>query len=194
LLTKAEEELMSLKSLAETYKENSERLGENLQKSEHSVDELKQQTEELVSIKDKYETQNQQLKETSSQIEEQLKIVMQTNKKYENQLSELETTSESLEKELEKTRKSYEEAKSLSKTLLQATGVLEDLGEDMVKTEQKTEENVGMMSSLLNFFKTERSEELFNQLDKDGNKILSYDEFVDILLKEKESEESEQSE
>lgn len=189
LLGQAEINLEQMKSLANDYQKTSESLGENLKKSERNADDLKSQAEELVRIKEEYKSQNLQLKENYGKAEKQLEAITGVKDNYEIQLQELSDnnkelseTSELIKSELNKTQSSYEDAKAALKTLLQTTGVLEDLGNDMVKTEKHTEQNVGMMTKLMNMFGVTRSEELFDKLDKDGNNVLSLDEFVNFIL------------
>lgn len=189
LLDQAENNLDTMKGLVTKYKSTSEKLGENLKQSEQNRDDLKDQANELIKIKDEYDDENKELKQTVDQIQEQLKIVMIANKTYEHQLHEMADTSELLSDELDKTRQSYEGAKESLKVLLNATGVLEDLGDDMVKTEKKTEENVDRMTKILNMFGRERAIELFKKFDTDGNKQLSLDEYIDMVLTENQSAE-----
>jgi chromosome segregation ATPase len=182
LLDQAENNIDIMKQLAVKYKTTSEQLGFNLQQTEKNHELLKQQAEELIKIKNDYDKENKSLKSTVNQIESQLKIVLTNNKTYEVQLSEMKDTSESLRLELEKTRKSYQESKELCKNLLQASGILEDLSNDMIKTEQKTEANVDRLTAILNMFGREKAIELFHKFDKDENKQLSLDEYIELVL------------
>ncbi len=204
LLDEATINLNEMKSLAKKYQKTSEKLGENLKQSETNTDNLKHQAEELIQLRDSYEEQNKKLKDNYTRASIQLESIRVTKEEYETQLinltgnnkdlaknnKELNKTTALLNSELKKTKNAYEDAKSALKTLLQTTGVLQDLGDDMIKTEQKTEENVGMMSKMLNMFGITRSEELFNKLDTDGNKSLSIDEFVNLILEDKNSDNS----
>jgi chromosome segregation ATPase len=197
LLDNAETNLDEMKTLANQYKNTSKELGENLKQTEKNRDELRQQAEELVKIKDSYMEQNEQLKANYMQAEQQLKEITTVKDNYEIQLQELSDnnkelskTTEAIKVELNKVESQYEQSKSALKVLLQSTGVMKDLGEEMVKTEQKTSENVGMMSRLLNVFGINRSEDLFYKLDKDGDEMLSIDEFVKMILDEKTDDNS----
>lgn len=196
LLDESEINLNSMTELANKYKATSLELSNNLHNSTQNLELLKSQALELINIKNEYQKENKILNENIKKVQDQLDQVTQAKEAYEiqliklsdtnnqlsdsnNQLSEIATN---LRSELEKAKASYEDAKSALKTLLQATGVLADLGNDMVQTEHKTEQNVSTMSKLLSLFGMSRSEEMFNKLDKDNNKVLTVDEFVNIIF------------
>lgn len=184
LLNMAETRINKMEKLAKSYEETSKNLGKSLKDAEQNRDELKLQAEELINIRDNYHSENSHLKETVNQVEDQLKIVTDVNQAYKNQLGEMKNTSELLTQELEKTRVSYEEAKDTIKALLRASNVLEDLGDDMVKTEKKTKENVGKMERILNMFGREKAIELFQKYDKNQDDHMSLDEYLELVLSE----------
>lgn len=191
LLDDAETNLNKMRELANQYQNTSKELGQNLKNAETNRSELKSQAEELMRIKIRYESENQNLHDNVEKIKDQLDLVTQAKKDYELQLSELENNNQELEEttillkeELEKAESSYEKSQAALKVLLQSTGVLEDLGEKMVQTEEQTSENVTMTTKLLNMLGMSRSKELFEKLDEDNDSLLSMDEFVNILLDE----------
>ena len=192
LLDNAEDNINKLQLLTEDYQRTSINLGDNLKDTKSNLADLQKQAEELIKIKNEYTQQNILLKNNYDQALEQLELITVAKNNYETQLNqltvnnnELSETSELLKSELNKTQSAYEDAKAALKTLLQATGVLQDLGKDMIETEKKTEENVGMMSKLMNIFGLTRSEELFNKLDTNKDGVLSSEEFVKIILAQK---------
>ena len=193
MLKNAEGEIEKLAELATNYKENIGKLNENLKETEINNDKLKENTNKLLSIKSEYETENNKLKINVNNITQQIKEIKLAKEDYENQLDDLKhnntdlnKTSELLKTELDNVNSCYEEAKDVIETLLRSKNVLNDIYDGMTKTEEKTEENVGMMSKLLNMFGVQRSKELFEVLDKDGNKFLTSDEFIDGMVEQSE--------
>ena len=189
LLDQADNKIDSLAKLTEQYKRTSEELAVSLKTSEHNNEELKNNVGKLFEIKNDYEQSNQLLKNNIAEIEKQLKSVSDIKDRYESELTKiyetnnhLSETSKLLEKELNKTKNCYQEAKNVIQTLLQSQGIFEEIKEDMVKTESETRENVGKMSNLIEIFGEKRTKELFDRLDKDQNKVLTQEEFVNFLL------------
>ena len=188
LLDEAETNLDKMTGLANEYQITSQRLGQSLKDAAVNRSELKIQAEELLQIKLDYESENKDLHDNIKLIKEQLVLVTEAKNNYEIQLNhlsennnELEETTNLLKSELEKAEASYHKSQAALKVLLESTGVLQDLGEHMVKTEEQTSENVSMTQKLLNMMGLSRSEDLFEKLDKDKNQLLSMDEFVKIL-------------
>lgn len=189
LLKQAKGKVETLTSLATQYESSIGDLNKNLQKSEKTNEELRVNAEELVRIKSIYEEENNRLQENVDEISVQIEAVSQAKEEYKSQLEllkqnneDLMVTSELLKTELNNINISYEEAKDVIETLLRSKKVLNDIYDGMAKTEEKTEENVGMMSKLLNMFGVQRSKELFNVLDTDGNQLLTPEEFIDGIL------------
>lgn len=182
MLEQTSKKLEEMAQLVNQYKTTAEQMEKNLTNITQHRDELKQQATQLLAIKDMFEQENKKLNENISLVEEQLKLVTTTNLNYEKQLQDLKSTSTLLKDELERTRRSYEEAKASLKSLLQATGVLTDLGNEMIKVEHKTESNVDTMTKILNMFGRERAMELFAKYDIDGNKVLTLDEYLNLVL------------
>jgi len=189
LLKDAEGQVETLGTLAKDYDTNIKNLSVNLQKSENNNDELKANAEELVRIKLDYEKENNILKDNIDIIGVQIKTLSQAKNEYAIQLDTLKQnnedineTSDLLKEELNNVNNAYDEAKDVIETLLRSKKVLNDIYDGMAKTEEKTGENVGMMSKLLNVFGVQRSKELFDILDKDGNKLLTNEEFINGIL------------
>jgi len=181
LLNDAEKNLDNLKIVATQYQETSTQLGKNLKSSELNNEQLKIQLGNLIDLKEEYKSQNNELKSNYNQAIEQLELIKTVKEDYEIQLKQLTISNEELKNNINLINGQYENAKAALKTLLQATGVLEDLGKNMVETEQKTQENVTMTNRILNLLGINRSTELFNKLDTNEDRMLSYDEFIKIL-------------
>ena len=185
LLDQAEINLDSMKTIVSRYEQTNKSLQSHLTKAEQNNQEIKSHLEEIESIKKEYELENIQLKSTIDSIQSQLDQITSLKDDYELNLKQSKLVTEQLEMELEKTKASYEKSQLALKTLLQTTGVLKDLGEEMIKTEVKTEHNVDKLSNLLELLESDRTKELFEKLDKDGDDKLTLEEFVNLIVEQK---------
>lgn len=189
LLTVAKGQINQLTESNKEYEYNNAKLKELLGKAKTTVDELTVTTESLIEIRDKYATENSELKITATHIEMQLAKLLKTNKNYETLLqtlrennTELSGLNHELDLKIRQLESSYDKAKETVKTLLMATGILQDLGDDMIKTEQKTSENASLTGKLLNMFGIKRTQKLFDRLDENRDGVISNDEFLNILI------------
>ena len=189
MLTKANQEINNLSDILRKYKVIEHKLQNNVSNLESSNNILKQTTSELVNTKNSYEQQNKNLKVDIDLIETQLKEIMKLKVTYESNINTLVNNNETLHHsldvlhtELENSKILYTEAKTAVKTLLIASGVLKDLGDDMVKIEKKTDENVTTLSNILDSFGRNRTGELYEKLDKNGDGLVDKEEFLNILI------------
>lgn len=189
MLSKATNEIDNLSDLLRKYKVIEHNLQHNVSNLKTNNDSLKDTTNELVKTKKSYEQQNKNLKENIILIENQLKEVIKLKITYENNINMLSSNNTSLRNsindikvELQNTQTLYKEARTAVKSLLIASGVLKDLGDDMVKLEKKTDENVTMMRNIMNIFGSTRSDELFEKLDQNEDGVVDKEEFLNILI------------
>lgn len=190
LLSEAESKIGKLSDLSNNYKTNLELLKQSVQKSETNNNILKENIQELLAIKKEYESEISFLKINIESIEEQVVKLTTVKEEYEKQIQQfiqsneqLLSTKEELKIELTKVKNCYEEAKDVISTLLRSKDVLNDIFNSMIKTEEKTDQNVSTLTKIMNIFKLQRSEELFNILDQNKDGTLTLEEFAVISEK-----------
>ncbi len=181
MLDQAEEQLTQLKNLVGQYKDTNESLKFNLNRTEINNDKLQKNVDDLIRIKSEYESRINSLTNLTTNIQEQLDDVSKLKDDYKNNNEMLADSNKNLKAELEKVDKMYEDAKALAEVLLNSKNVLSDIYTDMVQTETKMDQNTDTMSKLINVLGIERTQELFKQLDADGDNKLSLDEFRSML-------------
>lgn len=189
LLGEAKNSINEMNELVKSYESNIKILEHNIKNSETNLKNLQHTTKELLDIKERYEIENKILNDNLEKIATEMAELTVIKESYKTQLEKmaenndkLSDISESLKAEINNINQSYEEAKDIIETLLRSKNVLNDIYGDMIKTEEKTEQNVGMMSRLLNVFGMERSKELFKTLDTDGDNVLTQNEFIEGVL------------
>jgi chromosome segregation ATPase len=189
LLDESEQKVEELSDLVFQYKETSEKLNRNLDKAKINNAELQKNVNDLIDIKREYENQIESLNTTVKIFHSELDIITKTKDEYEIEINKLITTNKSmentvkiLETDLEENREICRKAKLALKTLIETQDVFTGLKDDMVETEKQTEENVSRMDNLVKIFGEERTKELFEQLDKNHDQVLSMDEFVNFII------------
>ena len=186
LLKEAETKVVKLSDLAKTYEDNATQLSLLTQDYKNQNQQLTDETNKLVDIKKQYEEENTRLMVTIDKINQQLSQLTQIKEAHEAELLKSEHNNQALKTEIEKIATYYNQAKEVIETLLRSKNVLDDIYSGMIKTETQTSENVTTMSKLLNIFGKSRTMELFQQLDEDGDGVLTSQEFINALSKNDE--------
>ena len=104
----------------------------------------------------------------------------------EFQLTSYQNSNKELSEEIQKVREMYTKSKEVIITLLKTKEIFEDVANDMVSTlstmnttEEKTQENVNKLTSVIEKYSEQRDEEMFQQLDKNSDGSISIDEFIE---------------
>ncbi len=185
LIKEADVKIDELSNYLEEYKTSNKEFKKNLESSKTNLEELQKRSEELLSIKESYELKFNELNFIISKIQEKLNQITLIKEDYEEKIQQMEErnqelgiVSDSLHQELQNIKISYEKAKSVIGSLLNAKDVLEEVHGKMIKTVDNMEDMDEDLREKIKRYDELRDTDLFNQLDKDKDGNVDLDEFL----------------
>lgn len=185
LLSEAELKVDDLSDCVEEYKSSNKAFKKNLESSNKNLEELQKRAQELLEIKENYEKKIEDLNLVIKKIQDKLVEITSIKEDYEEKIeqmgkrnAELGIVSDKLHKELENVKVSYDKAKTVITSLINAKDVLEEVHGKMIKTVDDMESMDDEIKEKIRRYDEIRNTDLFKQLDNNKDGVVDLDEFL----------------